>query len=221
MQSLPAISFFSRGRRPSTLLPVCSLREVLPNKRISVYNLFTVLDAAGLSSDDVVAVQVYLTSRSVTGSWGCATPQEKPNQQRHAPVHRIASFICAHESADAIVQCAPPGSGYSRSEPTLVRRTPPTLGWSLARALQRVSAWCRENRHLPVQQQHATLVRKVQGHINYFGVNGNTHSLKRFVKQASRSWFKWLNRRSQRARLNWERFQAYSGTCLYRRCALS
>jgi len=77
----------------------------------------------------------------------------------------------------------------------------------LARAIQRVYAWCRENRHLPVQQQHAKLVRRVQGHINYFGVNGNIASLRRFVHQARRSWYKWLNRRSQRARLNWERFE--------------
>jgi len=81
----------------------------------------------------------------------------------------------------------------------------------LARAIQRVSAWCRANRHLPVQQQHATLVRQVQGHINYFGVNGNIHSLRRFVLQTKRSWFKWLNRRSQRARLNWERFEDLLG----------
>jgi len=47
----------------------------------------------------------------------------------------------------------------------------------------------------------------MQGHINYFGVNGNIQSLKRFVHQARRSWYKWLNRRSQRARLHWERFE--------------
>jgi len=77
----------------------------------------------------------------------------------------------------------------------------------LARAIQRVYAWCRENRHLPVRQQHAKLVRRVQGHINYFGVNGNIQSLERFVHQVKRGWYKWLNRRSQRARLNWERFE--------------
>jgi hypothetical protein len=33
-----------------------------------------------------------------------------------------------------------------------------------------VYAWCRENRHLPVRQQHEALTRRVQGHINYFGV---------------------------------------------------
>lgn len=77
----------------------------------------------------------------------------------------------------------------------------------LARAIQKVYAWCRTHRHLPVKQQHEALVRRVQGHINYFGVNGNIHSLKRFVHQVKRSWHKWLNRRSQRARLNWERFE--------------
>jgi RNA-directed DNA polymerase len=76
----------------------------------------------------------------------------------------------------------------------------------MARAIQRVNGWCRENRHLAVRQQHARLVRRVQGHINYFGVNGNTHSLRRFVYQVKRSRYKWLNRRSQRARLSWERF---------------
>jgi|SRR5579883_136565 len=77
----------------------------------------------------------------------------------------------------------------------------------LARAITAVHTWCRENRHLPVRQQHAALSRRVQGHINYFGVNGNMTSLKRFSRQARRSWFKWLNRRSQRARLNWDRFE--------------
>lgn len=81
----------------------------------------------------------------------------------------------------------------------------------LVRAIQRVYAWCRNNRHLPVHQQHEALKRRVQGHINYFGVNGNTVSLRRFVYQVTRSWFKWLNRRSHRARLNWARFEDLLG----------
>lgn len=77
----------------------------------------------------------------------------------------------------------------------------------LARAIKAVHTWCRDNRHLPVRQQHAALSRRVQGHLNYFGVNGNMASLSRFAQQVTRSWFKWLNRRSQRARLNWDRFE--------------
>jgi group II intron reverse transcriptase/maturase len=77
----------------------------------------------------------------------------------------------------------------------------------LARAIKAVHAWCREHRHLPVKQQHEALRRRVQGHINYFGVNGNMPSLRGFVAQVTRSWFKWLNRRSQRARLHWARYE--------------
>lgn len=81
----------------------------------------------------------------------------------------------------------------------------------LARAIQRMYEWCRENRHRPVRQQHEALTRRVQGHINYFGVNGNSLSLRRLVHQVKRSWYKWLNRRSQRARLTWERFEDLLG----------
>jgi group II intron reverse transcriptase/maturase len=76
----------------------------------------------------------------------------------------------------------------------------------LSRAARNVSDWCRRHRHQPVKEQHAALTRRVQGHFNYFGVNGNIGSLRRLVSQVRRIWFKWLNRRSQRARLNWERF---------------
>jgi len=77
----------------------------------------------------------------------------------------------------------------------------------LTRAIKAVSDWCRRNRHLPVKEQHAALRRRVQGHFNYFGVNGNLRSLSILLHQARRTWHKWLNRRSQRARLTWERFE--------------
>lgn len=76
----------------------------------------------------------------------------------------------------------------------------------LARAIKAIHAWCREHRHRPVKQQHEALRRRVQGHINYFGVNGNMHSLRIFLARVRRSWFTWLNRRSQRARLTWARY---------------
>jgi group II intron reverse transcriptase/maturase len=76
----------------------------------------------------------------------------------------------------------------------------------LARALRAVSEWCKAHRHLPVREQHAALTRRVQGHINYFGVNGNIQSLGKFLRQVQRSWLRWLRRRSQRARLTWARY---------------
>lgn len=77
----------------------------------------------------------------------------------------------------------------------------------VARAIQRIHDYCRRHRHLSVRDQHAGLVRRLQGHINYFGVNGNGVSVRGVILQAERSWMKWLRRRSQRHRMNWKRFK--------------
>lgn len=76
----------------------------------------------------------------------------------------------------------------------------------LRRSILAVYDYCRRHRHEPVKVQHAALVRRVNGHMNYFGVNGNGPSLSRFVRQVERAWLKWLRRRSQKTRLTWERF---------------
>lgn len=76
----------------------------------------------------------------------------------------------------------------------------------LRRAIQAVAAWCRRYRHRPLKEQHAALKRKLVGHFNYFGVNGNLRSLQRLVHQSERLWFKWLRRRGQHRPLTWARF---------------
>jgi RNA-directed DNA polymerase len=78
----------------------------------------------------------------------------------------------------------------------------------LGRAIRAVHAWCRSQRRRPLAEQHAALVRRIQGHFNYFGVDGNSRSLRCLLYQAKRAWYKWLRRRSQRVRLTWERFAA-------------
>ena len=77
---------------------------------------------------------------------------------------------------------------------------------SLRRAKQALYDWCRRHRHQPVEAQHAALGRRLRGHFNYFGVNGNFQSLRQLVGATKRAWYKWLCRRSQRKRLTWERF---------------
>jgi RNA-directed DNA polymerase len=77
----------------------------------------------------------------------------------------------------------------------------------LGRAIQAVYAWCRRQRHEDIGVQHAGLRSRLQGHYNYFGVNGNLKSLACLLWHARRAWHKWLNRRSQRARFTWERFR--------------
>ena len=48
--------------------------------------------------------------------------------------------------------------------------------------------------------------RHLQGHIAYFGVSGNSRSLRTYAYRVSQMLFKWLNRRSQRRSVNWARF---------------
>jgi group II intron reverse transcriptase/maturase len=77
---------------------------------------------------------------------------------------------------------------------------------SLRRAKQALYDWCRRHRHQSVEAQHAALSRRLRGHCNYFGVNGNFQRLLQLVGATKRAWYKWLCRRSQRKRLTWERF---------------
>jgi group II intron reverse transcriptase/maturase len=81
----------------------------------------------------------------------------------------------------------------------------------LRRSIQAVYEWCRRHRHLPVREQHTALVRRVTGHNNYFGVNGNGRCLAKFLYGVRRAWYTWLRRRSQRTRLTWERFAQMLG----------
>jgi hypothetical protein len=129
------------------------------------------------------------------------------------------------ESADAV---GPPGSinfftmlalKASLYSVTVVPQTPPCIGVSaclsarrtdrttpLTQGVTAIADWCRSHRHLPVKQQHAALVRRIDGHCNYFGVNGNSRSLEPLLFYAETAWHKWLSRRSQRAYLNGTRF---------------
>jgi group II intron reverse transcriptase/maturase len=78
----------------------------------------------------------------------------------------------------------------------------------LRKAKRSIHEWCRRHRHLPVEEQHAALVRRIRGHFNYFGVRGNERRMHLLLRAVERSWFKWLNRRSQRSTMKWERFKA-------------
>jgi hypothetical protein len=62
------------------------------------------------------------------------------------------------------------------------------------------------NRHRSVPEQQRMLASKLRGHAQYYRITGNGSALSRFFHKVVRAWRKWLNRRSQRARLNWERF---------------
>lgn len=81
-----------------------------------------------------------------------------------------------------------------------------TMRSRFSRAMKAVASWCRQHRHDPVSKQHAGLVRKLRGHYSYYGITGNAHAIVRFFDEVTCTWRKWLDRRSQRARMTWERF---------------
>jgi GntR family transcriptional regulator/MocR family aminotransferase len=60
--------------------------------------------------------------------------------------------------------------------------------------LLRVGEWCRRHRHRPRAEPHAALSRKLQGHYEYFGFNGNFRCLNQVLHRVQRLWFKWLQR---------------------------
>jgi hypothetical protein len=82
-----------------------------------------------------------------------------------------------------------------------------TRGARLRRAIKAATEWCRRHRHDSIEEQHRALTRKLVGHYNYFGVNGNSRALLTLRYAVTQGWRKWLNRRSQRARMTWERFK--------------
>jgi len=81
-----------------------------------------------------------------------------------------------------------------------------------ARALKRISVWCGLPRHDPVRKQWTTLVRKLRGHFEYYGIAGNSRSLADFRYWVQCAWIKWLNRRSNSTPLTWKRAIVLLGT---------
>ncbi len=76
-----------------------------------------------------------------------------------------------------------------------------------SRAIKAIAQWCRTHRHLPVSEQHRTLSQKVRGHYSYYGITPNGAAVSRFLHEVERVWRKWLDRRSQRARMTWAQFE--------------
>ena len=83
-----------------------------------------------------------------------------------------------------------------------------TMCSRFSRAMSAISQWCRIHRHDSIADQHRSLARKVSGHYAYYGITGNARALVRFAFEVERVWRKWLDRRSQRAKMMWTKFQA-------------
>lgn len=72
--------------------------------------------------------------------------------------------------------------------------------------LKRIRGELRRRLHDPIARTGAWLQRVVRGHINYYGVPLNSQTVVGFCHEVRKSWYRSLCRRSQRKRLNWQRF---------------
>ena len=94
--------------------------------------------------------------------------------------------------------------GRSRAGQWVVKRR--TSKDRLRRAIERTSDWCRHHRHDPINVQHQTLSRKLQGHCAYYGITGNGEALHNYRDAVIRAWRQWLSRRTRGAAMTWATF---------------
>jgi len=72
-----------------------------------------------------------------------------------------------------------------------------TQGKKFRAALVTIGESCKEHRHEAMEKQHETLTSKVLGHIEYYGIRGNSRAIGAFCHEAKRLWCYWLGRRSR------------------------
>ena len=85
-----------------------------------------------------------------------------------------------------------------------------TAGKRFRAKLKRVNDWCRmiRNRY-PLAYIWNVFRSKLRGHCQYYGVSFNTEQVYKFIHEATRIMFKWLNRRSQRRSFYWRQFKLF------------
>ena len=66
--------------------------------------------------------------------------------------------------------------------------------------------WIKMHMHDPLANVCKSLNRKLIGHYNYYGINGNWKSLVKFYKYIKYTLYKWLNRRDQKGKMRYEHF---------------
>ena len=136
--------------------------------------------------------------------------------------------LTVHPTKTKLVRFLPPSSRKDRNEPPDDRPgTFDFLGFThywarsrngywvvklktatdrFSRAVRSIDHWCRDNRHLPIAEQHMKLNEKLRGHYAYYGVTENSGSLTRFLHEVGPRWRRWLNRRNRIRSITWEKF---------------
>jgi len=79
-----------------------------------------------------------------------------------------------------------------------------------AASCREMNSWLKAVRNLTkTKDWWTTLSVKLLGHYQYYGVSENYRSIAKFYQHVLRMVHKWLNRRSQKRKMNWRKFQKY------------
>ena len=81
-----------------------------------------------------------------------------------------------------------------------------TMGKRVRRFVKATWQWCRENRHLPLKEQHRALCVKLRGYYQYYGVRHNYRAMNNVLHHVKRGWRYWLSRRSHKGIVKWDDF---------------
>ena len=82
-----------------------------------------------------------------------------------------------------------------------------TSAVKVRKTIQSLREWCRQNRHKDLNEQYRLLCSKLRGHFQYYGIRCNMRAMEAVLHHAIRNWKYWLNRRSRKKALNWEKYR--------------
>ena len=85
-----------------------------------------------------------------------------------------------------------------------------SCGKRIRSKLKKVNDWCKDIRNkFKLEVIWELFCSKLRGHIQYYGVSYNSRKVSDFIRQSARIMLKWLNRRSQRRSLDWNKFNLF------------
>lgn len=85
----------------------------------------------------------------------------------------------------------------------LIRRTSKK---KMGAKFKEVNEWLKKNRHMPIPEMVKILNQKLIGHYRYYGIIGNYRKLNIYYRYVMYRMKIWLGRRSQKAKMTWEKF---------------
>jgi RNA-directed DNA polymerase len=85
-----------------------------------------------------------------------------------------------------------------------------TSGKRFRSKLNNVKTWAKQIKDkIPLGGIWKIFCAKLRGHVQYYGVSFNLKMVSRFLNEAKKIIFKWLNRRSQRKSFDWNKFSLF------------